>query len=76
MTMYDLNMIWAESQTEKGVCSIDKSYPKAGVEKYESYMLHAESLRMLWTKYESYILHTSATMYTFQNLDTAVNDNV
>ena len=27
-------------------------------------------------KYESYILHTSAVMYTFQNLNTAVNDKV
>ena len=30
----------------------------------------------MWTKYESYILHTSAVMYTFQNLNTAVNDKV
>ena len=44
--------------------------------KYESYILHAESLRLVWTKYESYILHTSAVMYTFQNLSTAVNDKV
>ena len=42
--------------------------------KYESYILHAESLRLVWTKYDSYILHTSAVMYTFQNLNTAVND--
>ena len=27
-------------------------------------------------KYESYILHTSAVMYTFQKLNTAVNDKV
>ena len=27
-------------------------------------------------KYESYILHTSAAMYTFQNLNTAINDKV
>ena len=27
-------------------------------------------------KYESYILHTSEVMYTFQNLNTAVNDKV
>ena len=44
--------------------------------KYESYTLRAESLRLVWTKYESYILHTSAVMYTFQNLNTAVNDKV
>ena len=37
-----------------------------------SYRLHAESLRLMWTKYESYILHTSAVMYTFQNFNTAV----
>ena len=42
--------------------------------KYESYILHAESLRLVGTKYESYILHTSAVKYTFQNLNTAVND--
>ena len=27
-------------------------------------------------KYESYILHTSAAMYTFQNLNTGINDKV
>ena len=27
-------------------------------------------------KYESYILQTSAVMYTFQNLNTAVNDKI
>ena len=41
-----------------------------------SYILHAESLRLVCTKYESYILHTAAVMYTFQNLYTAVNDKV
>ena len=35
-------------------------------QKYESYTLHAESFRLVWTKYESYILHTSAVMYIFQ----------
>ena len=40
------------------------------------YILHAESLRLVWTKYERYILHTSAVMYTFQNLNTAINDKV
>ena len=44
--------------------------------KYENYILHAESLRLVWTKYESCILHTLAVMYTFQNLNTAVNDKV
>ena len=43
---------------------------------YESYILHAESLGLVWRKYESYILNTSAVMYTFQNLNTAVNDKV
>ena len=38
--------------------------------------LHAESRRLVWTKFESHILHTSAVMYTFQNLNTAVNDKV
>ena len=32
--------------------------------------------KLVWTKYESYILHTSAVMYTFQNLNTVVNDKV
>ena len=44
--------------------------------KYESYILHAKSLRLVGTKYERYILHTSAVMYNFQNLNTAVNDNI
>ena len=44
--------------------------------KYESYILHAEFLRLVRKKYEIYILHTSAVMYTFQNLNTAVNEKV
>ena len=47
-----------------------------GRTKYESYILHTESLSLVWTKYERYILHTSAVMYTFQNFNTAVNDKV
>ena len=39
-------------------------------------ILHAESLKLVWTNYESFILHTSAVMRTFQNLNTAVNDKV
>ena len=39
-------------------------------------ILHAESLRLVWMNYESYILHTSAVMHTFQNLNTAVNEEV
>ena len=38
--------------------------------------IKTSSLRLVWTKYESYILHTSAVMYTFQNLNTAINDKV
>ena len=34
--------------------------------KYESCILHAESLRLVWTKYESYILHALTVMYTFK----------
>ena len=44
--------------------------------KYESYILYEESIRLVWTKYESYISQTSAVMYTFSNLNTAVNDKV
>ena len=39
-------------------------------------ILHAGSLRLVWMNYKSYILHTSAVMYIFQNLNTAVNDKV
>ena len=30
MTKYDLTFIWAEGQTEEGVCAIRRSYPKVG----------------------------------------------
>ena len=40
------------------------------------YMLHAESLGLVWAKYDSYNLHTLTLIYTFQNLNTAVNDKV
>ena len=45
----------------------DRVRPSCDVE--ERQILHAESLRLVWTKYENYILHTSAVMYTFQNLN-------
>ena len=31
MTKYDLTLTSAEGQTEKGVCTIERSYPKVGV---------------------------------------------
>ena len=31
MTKYDLTLTQAEGQTEKGVCSIERSYPYVGV---------------------------------------------
>ena len=31
MTKYDLILTQAEGQTEKGVCSVERSYPKVGV---------------------------------------------
>ena len=31
MTKYDLTLNWAEGQTEEGVCTIERSYPKVGV---------------------------------------------
>ena len=40
------------------------------------YAIETSSLRLVKMKYESYILHTSAAMYTFQNLNTAINDKV
>ena len=32
MTKYDLPMTKAEGQTEEGVCAIERSYPKVGVD--------------------------------------------
>ena len=58
-----------------GVYAIETSSLRLVWRKYESYILHAESLTLVWTKYKSYILCTSAVMYIFQNLNTAVNDN-
>ena len=63
-----------ECQTGDGVYAIETSSPRLARIRYESYILHAESLKLVWTKYESYILHTSAFMYSFQNLNTALND--
>ena len=40
------------------------------------YAIETSSPRLVWTKYESYILHTSAAIYTFQNLNTGINDKV
>ena len=31
MTKYDLTLAQAEGQTEEGVCTIERSYPKVGV---------------------------------------------
>ena len=76
MTEYDLSLMSEEGQTEGwGICHWN-IFPLLVWTKYESSILHAESLRLVWTKYESYILHTSAVMYIFQNLNTAVNDKV
>ena len=40
------------------------------------YAIETSSLRLVWMKYKSYILHTSTPMYTFQNLNMAINDKV
>ena len=40
------------------------------------YAIETSSLRLVWMKHESYILHTSAAMYTFQNLNTCINDKL
>ena len=42
----------------------------------ECQTIETSSLRLVWMKHESYILHTSAAMYTFQNLNTGINDKV
>ena len=68
--------LWENVKLRDGVYSIETSSLRLVWTKYESYILHAESFILVRTKYESYILHTSAGMYTFQNLNTAVNDNV
>ena len=61
MTEYDLTLMTEEYQAEGwGICHWN-IFPYCS---------------LVWTKYESYILHTSAVMYTFQNLNTAVNDKV
>ena len=59
-----------------GVYAIETSPLRLVWTKYKIYILHAESLRLVWTKYESYILHTVAVMYTFPNLNTAVNGKI
>ena len=40
------------------------------------YAIETSSLRLVWMKHESYILYTIAAMYTFQNLNTGINDKV
>ena len=74
MTEYDLTLMSEECQTEGWGYAIEMSSLRLVWTKCESYtcILHAVSLGLVWTKYESYILHTSAVMYTFQNLNTAV----
>ena len=64
MTEYDLIWMSEECQRRRGGVG-------AGV-----YAIEMSSLRLMCIKYESYILHSSAVMYTFQNLNTAVNDKV
>ena len=61
--------------TEMGYMPLKTSTYRLVWMKYESYTSNAESLRLVWMKYESYsyILHTSAVMYIFQNLNTAIN---
>ena len=76
MTENDLTLMSKECKLRDGVYAIETSSLRLMWTKYENYILHAESLRLVWTKYESYILLTSAVMYTFQNLNTAVNDKV
>ena len=61
MTEYDLTLMSEEYVKLKG----------DGV-----YAIETSSLRLVWMKHESYILHTSAAMYTFQNLNTGINDKV
>ena len=76
MTEHDLTLMSEDCETENGVYAIEMSSLRLVWTKYESYIINAEPHWLIWTKYESYILHTSAVMYTFQNLNTAVNDKV
>ena len=76
MTEYDLTWCLKYVKLRDGVYVIETSSLRLVWTNYKWYILHAESLGMVWTKYESYILNTSAVMYTFQNLNTAVNDKV
>ena len=75
MTEYDLTLMSKNVKLRDRVYAIETSSLRLWT-KYESYILHTESLRLVWAKYESYTLHTSAVMYTFQNFNTAVNDKV
>ena len=72
-----MTWLWClkNAKLRDGVYAIDKFSLRLVWTQYENYIIHAESLRLFWTKYDSYILHTSAVMYTFQNLKTAVNCN-
>ena len=72
MVEHDLTLMRKNVKLRDGVCATDTLVWM----KYESYILHDESLTLVWMKHESYILHTSAVIYTFQNLNTAVNDKV
>ena len=73
-----MTSLWSQKHVKlrDGVFAIETSSLWLVWMKYESYILHAESLRLERKKHESCILHTSAVMYTFQNLNIAVNDKV
>ena len=49
MTKYDLTLILAEGQTEKGVCVIERSYPKVGVGQIlKRYLEYCQQLQTLF----------------------------
>ena len=54
------------------MCTIERSYPKVGVS--QILKQHLE----YFSNYEHFskLKHTSAAMYIFQNLNTAINDKV
>ena len=68
MTEYGLTLMSEKCQTGGwGICHRNV---------FPSCILYAESLMLVWTKYEGYMLHTSTVIYTFQNLNTPVNNTV
>ena len=58
MTEYDLTLMSENVKLRDGVYANETFSLWLVWTKYESCILHAESLKLVWMKYESYILHT------------------